>query len=44
MPPGAKGNLATEDIAYTFEKLGVPTGIDLEKLAVVGEWISQYLG
>ncbi|KAF2806775.1 hydroxymethylglutaryl-lyase [Mytilinidion resinicola] len=41
---GAKGNLATEDIAYTFEKLGVSTGIDLEKLVAVGEWISQYLG
>jgi hydroxymethylglutaryl-CoA lyase len=42
--PGAKGNLATEDIAYTFDKLRIPTGIDLEKLAAVGEWISQYLG
>jgi hydroxymethylglutaryl-CoA lyase len=42
--PGAKGNLATEDVAYTFEKLGVSTGINLEKLAAVGHWICEYLG
>ena len=41
---GAKGNLATEDIAYTFEKSGIHTGIDLEKLVSVGEWISRQLG
>lgn len=42
--PGAKGNVATEDIVYTFEKSGVSTGIDLDKLAAVGGWISQQLG
>lgn len=40
---GAKGNLATEDIVYTFEKSGIHTGIDLERLASVGQWISQKL-
>jgi hydroxymethylglutaryl-CoA lyase len=41
---GAKGNLATEDIVYTFERMGVSTGIDLPKLVSVGEWISRELG
>jgi hydroxymethylglutaryl-CoA lyase len=41
---GARGNLATEDIAYTFEKSGIHTGIDLEKLVSVGDWISRQLG
>ena len=42
--PGAKGNLASEDIVYTFEQMGVSTGVDLEKLVEVGEWISQQIG
>jgi hydroxymethylglutaryl-CoA lyase len=41
---GAKGNLATEDIAYTFEQMGVNTGIDLTKLVSTGDWISKQLG
>jgi hydroxymethylglutaryl-CoA lyase len=31
--PGAKGNLATEDLVYMLEGMGVRTGIDLDKLA-----------
>ncbi|KAH8901431.1 3-hydroxy-3-methylglutaryl-coenzyme A lyase/3-methylglutaconyl-coenzyme A hydratase [Thozetella sp. PMI_491] len=42
--PGAKGNLATEDIVYTFNKMGVNTGIDLPKLVSTGAWISNQLG
>lgn len=42
--PGAKGNVATEDIVYAFNKLNVTTGIDLDKLILVGEWISNELG
>jgi len=30
--PGAAGNLATEDLVYMFERMGVKTGIDFEKL------------
>jgi len=30
--PGATGNVATEDVALMFAKMGVKTGIDLEKL------------
>jgi hydroxymethylglutaryl-CoA lyase len=41
--PGAKGNVATEDIVYLFEEMGVDTGVDLTKLANIGDWISQQL-
>lgn len=41
---GARGNLASEDIVYTFHKLGVQTGIDLDRLVEVGTWISDKLG
>jgi hydroxymethylglutaryl-CoA lyase len=39
--PGATGNVATEDLVYLFETLGLRTGVDLVRLAEVGEWISQ---
>lgn len=42
--PGAKGNVATEDLVYLFEHAGVRTGIDLAKLVDVGGWISRKLG
>ena len=41
---GAKGNLATEDIIYTFDRAGVSTGVDLAELVQVGDWISNTLG
>ncbi|EXJ87209.1 hydroxymethylglutaryl-CoA lyase [Capronia epimyces CBS 606.96] len=41
---GAKGNLATEDIVYMFDRMGVNTGVDLDKLVETGDWISQQLG
>jgi hydroxymethylglutaryl-CoA lyase len=31
--PGAGGNLATEDLVYFLERCGLPTGVDLSKLA-----------
>lgn len=41
--PGAKGNAATEDIVYTLENSGISTGVDLDKLAQVGDWIAKQL-
>ncbi|KPI41890.1 Hydroxymethylglutaryl-CoA lyase, mitochondrial [Cyphellophora attinorum] len=41
--PGAKGNAATEDVVYTFETSGISTGIDLDKISLVGSWISGQL-
>jgi len=41
---GATGNVATEDLVYFLEGTGVHTGVDLEQLAGVGEWVSKALG
>jgi hydroxymethylglutaryl-CoA lyase len=35
--PGATGNVATEDLVWMFEKMGVSTGVDLDRLVVVAE-------
>lgn len=35
--PGATGNVATEDVVWTFEKMGISTGIDLERLLDAAE-------
>lgn len=40
---GATGNVATEDLVYCFHSLGAQTGIDLEKIAEIGAWISAEL-
>ncbi|HMF77603.1 MAG TPA: hydroxymethylglutaryl-CoA lyase [Bryobacteraceae bacterium] len=42
--PGATGNLATEDLIYLLNGMGIETGIDLEKLAAAGRTISHALG
>jgi hydroxymethylglutaryl-CoA lyase len=41
--PGAKGNVATEDLVYMFDRAGVSTGVDLGKLVNTGLWISDQL-
>lgn len=41
--PGASGNLATEDLVYLLEGLGLPTGIDLDSLVDAGAWIDTVL-
>jgi hydroxymethylglutaryl-CoA lyase len=38
---GASGNVATEDVVYLLHGLGIETGIDLAKLAGIGDWISS---
>ncbi len=40
---GASGNVATEDVVYLLNGLGIETGIDLAKLAATGDWISRAL-
>lgn len=42
--PGATGNVATEDVVHLCESLGMQTGVDLVRMAEVGEWISGELG
>lgn len=41
---GASGNVATEDVVYMLNGLGIETGIDLEKLAETGSWICDQIG
>jgi len=42
--PGAAGNLATEDLVYLLDGLGVATGIDLDRLAAAGGGVMRALG
>ncbi|CRM86877.1 Hydroxymethylglutaryl-CoA lyase YngG [Pseudomonas sp. 22 E 5] len=41
---GASGNVATEDVVYLLNGLGIDTGIDLEALILAGRQISTVLG
>ena len=41
---GASGNLASEDLVYMLNGLGLHTGVDLSALAATGQWLSQQLG
>ncbi|MDY7115160.1 hydroxymethylglutaryl-CoA lyase [Halomonas sp. SSL-5] len=41
---GASGNVASEDVVYLLDGLGIETGIDLDKLADTGTWITQTIG
>jgi hydroxymethylglutaryl-CoA lyase len=40
---GAKGNLASEDVVYALQRMGIPTGVNLEELVQIGAWISKTL-
>lgn len=42
--PRATGNIATEDLVYLLHGEGVETGIDLDALIGVAEWLEQRLG
>jgi isopropylmalate/homocitrate/citramalate synthase len=42
--PGASGNVATEDVAYMLQGMGIDTGVDLPALVEAGEFISAALG
>ncbi|XP_027343050.1 hydroxymethylglutaryl-CoA lyase, mitochondrial-like isoform X2 [Abrus precatorius] len=41
---GASGNVATEDVVYMLNGLGVKTNVDLGKLMLTGDFISKHLG
>ena len=40
---GASGNVATEDVVYMLQGLGIETGVDLDKLVGIGQWICAIL-
>jgi hydroxymethylglutaryl-CoA lyase len=41
---GATGNVATEDVLYLLDGLGIETGVDIEKLISAGDYICGVLG
>ncbi len=41
---GASGNVASEDVVYMLEGMGIDTGIDLDALSATGRWLAQLLG
>jgi isopropylmalate/homocitrate/citramalate synthase len=42
--PRATGNVATEDLVYLLEGEGIETGVDLDALVAVSEWLAGVLG
>jgi hydroxymethylglutaryl-CoA lyase len=44
VPKGATGNIATEDLVYLLDGEGVETGVDLDALIGVTQWLSAVLG
>lgn len=41
--PGASGNVATEDVAYLFASMGVPTGLDFDALIALRGRVAGWL-
>ena len=41
---GATGNVATEDLLYLLQGLGLETGVDMTRLRIAGGYISDFLG
>lgn len=42
--PGATGNVATEDVVYMLEGMGIKTGVDMDKLLVATNEITALIG
>ncbi len=42
--PGATGNVATEDVVYMLEGMGIKTGVDMAKLVAATNVVSQLIG
>jgi hydroxymethylglutaryl-CoA lyase len=41
--PGASGNLATEDLIYMLDGLGIQSGVDLHRVAEASRYVARYL-
>lgn len=42
--PGAAGNLATEDLVYMLTRMGIATGVDLNRLVEASRFMARTLG
>jgi hydroxymethylglutaryl-CoA lyase len=36
--------VATEDVVYMLDRMGVPTGLDLDRLVAAAHWLEGVLG
>lgn len=41
--PAATGNIPTEDLVYMLDRMGIETGLDLDRLIETAQWIGQQL-
>ena len=41
--PGASGNMATEDLVYMLDSMGIHTGVDMKLLVKASSIIAPYL-
>jgi len=44
LAPGATGNVATEDVVYMLEGMGIRTGVDMQKLLAATNEITALIG
>lgn len=42
--PKATGNVPTEDLVYMLNRMGIETGVDIDRLIAAGNWIGEQLG
>tara|TARA_R110002072_G_scaffold1083_15_gene8836 strand:+ start:2649 stop:3569 length:921 start_codon:yes stop_codon:yes gene_type:complete len=42
--PKATGNVPTEDLVYMLDRMGIETGVDIDRLIAAGNWIGEQLG
>ncbi|WP_442942732.1 hydroxymethylglutaryl-CoA lyase [Nocardia sp. NBC_01503] len=42
--PAATGNIATEDLLYTLDRMGIDTGVDIGKIIDTATWLGDTLG
>ncbi|MEV6773866.1 hydroxymethylglutaryl-CoA lyase [Nocardia sp. NPDC051030] len=42
--PAATGNIATEDLLYSLDRMGYATGVRMEAVSATGQWLETVLG
>ncbi|CAM4077896.1 hydroxymethylglutaryl-CoA lyase [Nocardia ninae] len=42
--PAATGNIATEDLLYSLDRMGIETGVRIEPVIETGSWLGELLG
>lgn len=42
--PAATGNIATEDLLYALDRMGISTGVRMDRVSATGTWLGELLG